>query len=498
MRRPFFLLSVFALVAACSGGGSSSDQGGAGGSAASIPALNPAAGLAITQVDLYQGIQVPLMLDAAEVPHVAPVVRGREGMFRVHVAPIDGYQPREVVVRVQILGGAAPVTIDQKQLISAPSTAGDLGSTANVPVPGDAIVDGATYSVAVLEAATGVTNDGDTSRTRWPASGEQALAPEATNAAQKIVVIPIQYMGDGSGRLPDTGPDAIERLRAHMFALYPTPSVEITVGAPLVFNTKLVATSGAAWQSLTNAVIKRRGADNPGNDVYYYGLVKPAASFGAFCGGGCIAGLTITPGSGAQPAELRVSTGLGFVDDASSGTFVHEIGHAHGLKHAPCSQFGGIQDVDSKFPHKGAQLGVYGYDAVTSQLKPPTKWVDMMSYCEPTWISDYNYAKLSKELQRVAGGARVVPPSSMPKRWRLVSVDASGDATVGESIPARDVQSGDQVTVTLLDASGAAVRTVTGFSYGFDHAEGSLVLVPDGDDIHGARVALPIIRRSAD
>jgi len=50
MRRPFFLLSVFALVAACSGGGSSSDQGGAGGDIAfadTLGAMGKTLGVAV-------------------------------------------------------------------------------------------------------------------------------------------------------------------------------------------------------------------------------------------------------------------------------------------------------------------------------------------------------------------------------------------------------------------------------------------------------------------
>ena len=458
--------------------------------------LPAATGVGIAEIGLYQGVQVPLMVGGAEGVRTAPVIVGRDALMRVHLAPGDGFEPREIVVRVEVTAGDQKQTFEQKGTISAASNVADLGTTANLQLPGSAISEGATYSVSLLEATPGATHAGDASGARWPAEGAQPLGAERTNEVQRVVVVPIQYMGDGSGRLPDTSESVLERLRAHMFARYPTPRVEISVGAPLAVATKLSPTSGAAWQALTNAVIKRRAADAPAKDVYYYGLIAPTASFGSFCGGGCIAGLTVTQ-NGPQPAELRVSTGLGFGDDGSDETFVHEIGHAHGLKHAPCSQFGGIQDVDAKYPHKGAVIGVYGYDLEAGQLKPPSKWVDMMSYCEPTWISDFHFAKLARELQRVTAGARIVPPRHAPKRWRLVSLDAEG-ATLGDSIPASDLPTGEPVAVTLLDATGARLRTVTGFAHGWDHAQGGLVLVPDADDAAGVRVS-PLPRRpSAD
>ncbi len=480
--RPRSIFGSLILVAACGGGGGADDEDPA------PTALPPAAGIAITQIELYQGVAVPLMLDGQESSHVAPVVAGRDALMRVHLSPAEGFEPRELVVRVEVKGGAAPQTFEQRGTFAAASNVAELGSTANLSLPGAAVSEGATYSVQLLEATPGAAHDGDSSRSRWPADGEQALGAVRTNEAQRVVIVPIEYTGDGSGRLPDTSPAAIERLRAQMFARYPTPRVEISVGAPLSFGDKLAPTSGAGWQALVSAVIKRRAADAPDKDVYYYGLIAPTASFASFCTGGCISGLTITQSS-AQPAELRVSAGLGFGDEGSSETFVHELGHAHGLKHAPCSRFGGISGVDPNYPHDGAKIGVYGYDLETTALKPPTAWVDMMSYCEPTWISDYHFDKLARELQRVASGARVVPPSPAPTTWRLVTVDGDGGTALGESIPAIDLPTGAPVDVTLRAASGAPSRTVTGYAHGWDHADGALVLVPDADDAVSASLS---------
>ena len=62
----------------------------------------------------------------------------------------------------------------------------------------------------------------------------QALGSE-TNRALEIVVVPIKYDADGSGRLPDTTPAAIEKLRGFFAAAYPTHTVSISVRASVAW-----------------------------------------------------------------------------------------------------------------------------------------------------------------------------------------------------------------------------------------------------------------------
>jgi hypothetical protein len=60
------------------------------------------------------------------------------------------------------------------------------------------------------------------------------------------------------------------------------------------------------------------------------------------------------------------------------------------LLHAPC---GDPSNVDPLFPYPDADITVEGYDVRTGGLVPPTH-KDMMAYCYPRWISDYNFTKL--------------------------------------------------------------------------------------------------------
>ena len=73
----------------------------------------------------------------------------------------------------------------------------------------------------------------------------------------------------------------------------------------------------------------------------------------------------------------------------NSETIAHEFGHNMNLAHAPCGSAGG---PDPSFPSGAGQIGVWGYDFRDGGklVRPSTK--DLMSYCEPTWISDYHFS----------------------------------------------------------------------------------------------------------
>src|SRR5204863_6701156 len=101
-------------------------------------------------------------------------------------------------------------------------------------------------------------------------------------------------------------------------------------------------------------------------------------SFGAFCGGGCVAGLGMIGSPG--DAYSRVAIGLGFGGAEATDTAVHEIGHTHGRQHSPCQVSG-----DPAYPHPGGVIGVWGYDSVQQQLLSPNT-ADVMGYCFPIWI----------------------------------------------------------------------------------------------------------------
>lgn len=472
-----------------SGGGAGGDAG-AGGEAAK-PAKR-AAGVAITQVALYQGVKVPLMLDWAAPAKNAPVIRGRDSIMRVFVAPLDGWQQREVVVKLEMISDDGPTLVKELQgTVAAASVEEQYETTVNFAIPGENIGTNTQYAVTISEVSPDVAITGDSSKARWPeGDGGTPFGEQKTNDALKMVIVPIQYNGDGSGRTPDLNEGFLEGMRAHMQALYPTPKVEISVTGVLPYSKKVAPTDDNAWSDILSAVLNKRNADKVGPEVYYYGVFLPAASIFSYCGGGCIAGLTFGGGNGMTYPGMRGSVGLGYPGQETSETFVHEIGHAHGLPHAPCAPGNQISGVDPKYPYKNAKIGVWGMDVAKVQLKGPQAFVDMMSYCSPTWISDYYFGKLAAEIRKVNKTPYEMIPPGFPSHLRVVLVDSEGAARLGDRIETQGLPNGEPREVTLLDAAGKPIKTVTGWFYPASHGKDGTgaVLVPDDVKMSGAIV----------
>jgi hypothetical protein len=446
-----------------------------------------AAGVKITQVALMQSLKSTLMKDGQPIGpdgREVPVVIGRDALLRVFLQPDATFVSRPVIVRLELTSNGQALAPMEVTLTPVPGQDKVLTSTANFELPGAQVTGDLTYAVSVRETdPKNIVKDGDISGTQFPADGTQiALSPVDTGEALKVVILPVRYMADGSGRLPDTSDAAIGRLRDLMFALYPVRKVEITVGEPFNWTTKISA-SGQGWDQLLQAVARARLRDGVPENVYYYGLFNPAPSLGQFCGRGCVLGLS----SLAQDVEdnwARASIGLGYPDgfegeDGAANTFVHEVGHAHGREHAPC-MLGG-QPSDPDYPYPNARIGVWGYDLLNKTLVDPEgRARDMMGYCSPQWISDYTYNALYARISalNLMGFRR----GALTQRagYRSYIVNADGTLSGGERVEITGVVKGRPKGIERLDAeTGAVAEKLEGHFYPFDHLPGGTLLVPE-------------------
>ncbi len=155
-------------------------------------------------------------------------------------------------------------------------------------------------------------------------------------------------------------------------SLWPVKSVEQKTRAPYTFTGTISGSDVSGWGQLLGEIAQLAGAD--GSNRAYYGFV-PA-------GGNGIAGLGYV--------GQHVAIGL----DGYGSVAAHELGHNFGINHAPC---GGAAGADSSYPYPNAQIGSWGFNG--SQLLAPTQYVDLMSYCQSTWVSDYNYAKAQQHME---------------------------------------------------------------------------------------------------
>lgn len=448
------------------------------------PELVEVKDLAIGELALFQGVKVPLEKDGEklDVTSKVHVIAGREGVLRVYVTPSATWTSREVVAELTLTGGSsAPKVFTTTKTISGVSDDAILDSTINIDVPNGALETGASYRVRLL---TKPGQAGAASRAVYPAMGFDTLDVWETGASFKVVLVPVK----SNGRLPDTSPEQLERYRKILQAMYPVRKVELTVRDVFEYSGTLGA-GGNGIYGLLDAVTALRKSDGAAKDVYYYGAFAPTSSYSTYCNGGCTTGLCHLPG--ASDTFLRACVGVGFTGNSSAGTMAHELGHAHGLPHAPC---GSVAGADSKYPYAAGKIGSWGYDQRSNAMISPAKSYDFMSYCAPEWISDYAFDKITHRMSFVEKESFVV--GGERTTYQLLRQLPSGKLEWGSELTLDEPMFGEPRAVTYVSDSGVR-GTVTGYFYPYAD-EGGSILVPKASlsmreiQIGDTRIARPI------
>jgi hypothetical protein len=482
-RSPIVLLVPLLALAACDGSAAPASSTGPGSvadpsqsGAPPTPAAEPGpCPLQLTDLALYQTVKVPLVAGGNPVANrPVDVVAGKGALVRAFASPTDPSAPPLMVHARLIATSAAGVrTVEDTRTIAAASADEDLDSTLDFDVDGTLIQSDTTFTVDVLEPATCRSKP----EARLPHGGTAALAPRATGVL-KVVLIPVRYDADGSGRLPDTTDAQIERLRATMAALYPVARVDISIREVVGSTVDLAGSSSSGWSQFLDSMRGLRASDHPDNDVYYYGLVEPAGTLSGYCRGACIAGISFQVTE--NQAALRVGVGLAFPGDTAATTLAHEVGHQHGRGHAPCGANAGL---DKAYPYSDGSTSTWGFDARSGSLVRPDRR-DLMGYCTPQWISDYNYQALLDRSATVNPASGSSPQASeigtLPARdWDVLLVGADGEVRRGQPLtafapPIDSVRERAQLTA----AGGQPMGEVDAYRLPLADVDVSMVLVP--------------------
>ena len=450
-----------------------------------------ASDIAVVAVKILQGTTVTLFEDGAPTAERnAPVVQSRPALLRVFVSPRSGFVGRTIVARLTLTDAlrSAPVVLEARQSISGASVENNLATTLNFDLPADLVTGGLSWKVALYEVSECITPGASIADVRAPRDDTVApLNAESMGGSFRVVLVPFRYDADGSERLPVLTDSQIELFRKKMYAQYPIADLDLQIRNAVAYDEEV--SSIDSWIRLLERILVIRDQDQPDPRVYYYGLISPTATESEYCGGGCVAGIASIPNSEIDLFD-RASVGIGFEGAMAVDTFVHEIGHSLGRLHAPCAP-GPIEGVDYNYPHGPAynlaRLGVVGYDVLERALVDADVYRDFMSYCEPSWISDYTYGALFEHIQAVNLPSFVV---ARPERNVRVAIVGQDEAGWGSRTTVYQPNNAP-VIVRFESAMGELVETATAERVSLSHTDYAFYLIPDERPFGAVQIRLP-------
>jgi hypothetical protein len=455
-----------------SGGSAGADTGGAPGTT-DPPVVGPqAADLArdvrIREIAIYQAVKIALMQDGAPVvARNAPVIVGKEGILRVFVETLPGFSPRELRAELSLVSindAVQPITITQR--VNQSSTDAELASTLNFDIPGESVTEDLRYAVALREVgpatATGSVDPG----ARWPAAeGELIELGPRSAGPLRVMLIPYRYMADGSQRLPAMDDAEIAEYGDFLRVYYPASQIEIEIHEPVDYTRAVGPQTG--WNEWLDFHCALRAEEDPDPKVLYYGTIAPTEGWQSYGGG--IVGISPVPGPAGNYG--RCSVGIGFPGGA--GTMAHELGHSLGLPHAPCGTEGG------PYPYAEAKIGSWGFGLVSRTLKDPNEFYDLMSYCDPSFISDYNYERLFERIRYLNLQFDLRPEPTVRYARLLQHGDGRIELRGSMELDAAPGGPEDEREVTLLDATGRATGSARAYYFALSEAGAGVWLVPE-------------------
>ena len=317
-----------------------------------------------------------------------PLVAGKDALLRVFAVAPEAEGETIPLVRATFYVDGEEVDVvnieSGRSRIRPEVDESSLEYSAHAVIDGDLIQPGLEMVVEIdpdetMDASLGVAQ-------RIPAEDRVPLDVRALPAL-KLTLIPfVLHENPDSAVLRATDDLSIhDPLLRPMRNMLPVEDIDLTVH-------NVVRTSTNDVFDLleqTEAIYRAEGGDG-----YYMGLMSGRLS-----------------GAAGVASDVPSSTA---VSRLNAGTIAHELGHNLSLYHAPC---GGPEGLDPSFPNSGGAIDSWGYDPYRRALVDP-ETADLMTYCDPEWVSDYHYAR------------------SLRHRWELADGDTqgAGPAAAGRAI----------------------------------------------------------------
>jgi hypothetical protein len=305
-------------------------------------------------------------------------IADRSGLLRV-VALASEANTAAPDVTVRVYQGGSLV-LEEKLVapgIGVPTAGGfdlaDASHTWNLELPANVVGEGLSV-VAEFDESLGPV-DGNAGNNRYPETGEQSLDVVALTP-MRVRFIPIENTNNGlvGNVSAETMQSFMDTVRTHLAV----SAVEPSLGS--VFSTAHDLTAAGGWSSLLADLQALRVAEGA-TDEYYHGIIP-------YSGSEPYGGLAYRPGSPLSVYRTGLSVDAAW---AVREIVAHELGHNLGLPHAPGC---GAAGADPEFPTADGLLDQAGWDPNRGTLVAMSSTYDLMSYCNPTFVSAHNLRKM--------------------------------------------------------------------------------------------------------
>jgi hypothetical protein len=387
----------------------------------------PARGVRIDYVEANQGIAVPVAVDGVWVGPTernSALHRTRALLLRGTWDVDDAWEPREIECRLTIESSLheEPLVLSQVKMLESDSYFGDLNRNFFWLIPPEEVVPGMTFRMELWETGPGAEDlpEPDPPPTA-PIDGPALIGIEDVPMEFRPTLVPVEYSFGECDTVAVPNEEQSAGFVRNLFEKNSLQVVHYTLHEEHIVRTTELTSLAQFFTPLQ----QMRTADGADPNEYYFALVD--ACSGGVDGAGGIAPSSDVPATKAA-SLYRVSVGLWLPGnvDFSYETFVHELGHNQSLAHVFCPG-GNAAGPDPNYPYEDGKTGVWGFAIESFQIKNPTANYDYMSYCNPTWPSDWTWNKTGGHIRTLTSWDYEAPePEPTP-----VAGDFEGEMLVG-------------------------------------------------------------------
>lgn len=367
----------------------------------------PARGITISRVEANPGVAIAIVENGQWVEgnqRNAQIPKGRNTAFRVYVDIDESvWVQREIEGRLTVIqsDGTEEVFTEVVE-VGTDSSEASLQGNFLFGVLAEFMNPGATFKVELYEAGGDYDSLPAAETPPSAADGPQIIGIESSEQNMKVMIVPVDYSFGGCTTSFDTSEENLKKYEDAMFQQNGLETIEMEVHPHITVNDLDLGDPGGFFQFL-NRIVQLRASENPAPNVYYYGLFDNCGE----CIGdnsGCTLGVAPgTPGSSMGEAGSRAAIGVQYLSGSEVGieTFVHEIGHSQGRQHIACPD-AAAAGPDVTYPYQDGSIGVWGFGVRDFSIRNPSNHKDYMSYCNPTWVSDWQWKATYERIRELS------------------------------------------------------------------------------------------------